>query len=178
MSARRPADVEEVVAGLVGPAATAHAHRCAALVDMLRDHLALRTEEADHLRLAATLHVLPVAFPTTEDSKPANCEFEPGAIHAASAKLRRLAPEESVLFASEVCERWDGAGGPNLLATEEISLGGRILATVCRFDHASAAGLEDGLRFIREGSGTAFDPVVVAEVIHLFREPWQSRVAA
>jgi hypothetical protein len=53
-----------------------------------------------------------------------------------------------------------------------------ILATVCRFDHASAAGLEDGLQFIREGSGTAFDPVVVAEVIHRFREPWQSRLAA
>ena len=175
---RKQTDLEGVVAEFAGPAATAHALRCVALVDLLRDHLALRPEEADHLSMAAALHVLPAAFPASEDASAANCDFEPGAVHAAEAKLRRLAPEDAVRMATEVCERWDGTGRPNRLAGEQSSLGGRILAAVCRFDHASSNGLEAGLDVLREGNGTAFDPVVVAEIIHLFKQPWQQQIAA
>ena len=175
---RPQTDLEGVVAEFAGPALTAHALRCVALVDMLRDQLVLQPEEAEHLGMAAALHVLPAAFPAIEEANHANCDFELGALEAALAHLRRLAPEEAVRMASEVCERWDGEGRPGRLAGEQCSLGGRMLAAVCRFDHASAEGLEAGLEFIRTGSGSAFDPVVVAEIVHLFKQPWQQQVAA
>ena len=79
---------------------------------------------------------------------------------------------------SECQERWDGTGTPHGLAGEASTLAGRILATACAFDRASTRDLQSGLVVIREGSGSQFDPVVVAELLYLFTEPWQLRQVA
>jgi HD-GYP domain-containing protein (c-di-GMP phosphodiesterase class II) len=145
---------------------------------MLAEQLAIPPEDTAHLTLAAALHVLPAAFPETEDGAGDTCEFSASSLLAAGSALRRIAPPEVASLAGEACERWDGSGLPNRLLGEEATIGGRVLAAVCAFDHASAAGLEPGLDVVRTASGTAFDPVVVAELIHLFRQPWQQRQAA
>jgi HD-GYP domain-containing protein (c-di-GMP phosphodiesterase class II) len=176
--AGRRAALEGMVAELAGPAYAAHALRCAVLADLLAEHLALSPEEAPHVSLAAAVHVLPVAFPAEEDAIVEACEFPSIAISAASAALARTAPAEVVRMAAELRERWDGTGVPARLEREDISMGGRLLTTVCAFDHAAAAGLDVGLQAVRDGSGSVFDPVVATELLHLFRQPWQQRLAA
>lgn len=170
--------LEALVAEFAGQAATAHALRCAALAGMVAEQLAFRPEEADEATLAAVLHVLPGAFPEHEDAEISGCGFGTGAIAAARVLLERTAPPTVARSATEVRERWDGSGLPANLEREQISVAGRVVATVCAFDHASIAGLEAGLNAVRAGTGTAFDPVVAAELIHLFRQPWQLQVAA
>ncbi|MBK9344669.1 MAG: hypothetical protein IPN07_16905 [Dehalococcoidia bacterium] len=174
----RRAALEGLVAEFVGRAATEHAVRCAALAAMVAEQLGFRPEETADATLAAVLHVLPAAFPEHEDGEGAGCDFSGGAIATARALLERSAPADVAQGAAEVRERWDGKGRPASLSREAISALGRVTATVCAFDHASAAGLAAGLDAIRAGSGEAFDPVVAAELIHLFREPWQLQVAA
>lgn len=176
--AGRRGALEGMVAEFAGPAATAHALRCSALADLLAEQLALQAAEAADLVLAGALHVLPAAFPENEDARQEGCAFSAPAIAAATAVLGRTAPAGAAQTAMEVRERWDGSGVPGRLAGEQCSLGGRILAAICAFDHASGEGLERGLEALRQGSGSAFDPVVVSEVLYLFREPWQSKVAA
>ncbi len=170
--------LEGMVGEFAGPSATAHAMRCAALADRLAEQLALSEEETASLALAAVVHVLPAAFPEAEDSEYQGCDFGVTAITTALAVLGRFASEDVVRIAAEANERWDGSGRPGRLVGERISMGGRILATACQFDHASGSGLEAGLQMVRKESGTGFDPVVAAELIHLFREPWQRQVAA
>jgi hypothetical protein len=176
--AGRRSALEGMVAEFVGPTATAHALRCSALAEMLAEQLALLPEESGEVALAALVHVLPSAFPEDEDGEASNCAFGLSAIAAATGILERSAPAGIARIASEANEKWDGTGRPNRLTGEAITMGGRILAAACAFDHASMADLESGLELVRRESGSAFDPVVAAELIHLFREPWQRRVAA
>ena len=176
--AGRRAALEGMVAEFAGPAATAHALRCATLVDLLSGQFAIPPEEVPDLVLAAALHVLPAAFADADDPSPERCQFAPAAVAAALVLLRRVAPPVAARIAGEAGERWDGSGIPARLLGEQCSIGGRILAVVCRFDHESNLGLEPGLGALRAASGTAFDPVVVSELVHLFREPWPLRPAA
>ncbi len=170
--------LQSTVAQLAGPAFSEHGQRCAALAAMLADQLAIPADETEHLTLAAALHVLPAAFPADEDGSAEACAFPTTSLIAAYAAFARIAPPEVARIAAESFERWDGSGLPNRLVGEQVSISGRVVAAVCAFDHASVAGLEPGLDVVRAGSATLFDPVVVAELIHLFRQPWQQRQAA
>ena len=71
-------------------------------------------------------------------------------------------------------ERWDGSGYPHGLAGEDIPLQARVVAIADTFDaithrrrYRRAQSIDDGLRTITEGSGTQFDPMLVA----VFLEP-------
>lgn len=176
--AGRRAALEGMVAELAGPAHTAHAFRCASLADLLAEQLAVVADEIPNLTLAAALHVLPVAFPPAEDAAYEGCDFQTSSLEAACAVLARTAPPEVAAIAAEANERWDGAGLPRRLSREEASIGARIIAAACLFDHASIRGLEEGLEAVRAASGSALDPVVAAELLHLFKQPWQLRIAA
>jgi HD-GYP domain-containing protein (c-di-GMP phosphodiesterase class II) len=66
-------------------------------------------------------------------------------------------------------ERWDGSGYPSGLVGEEISLFARIAAVADVFGavtserfYAHALPRAEGVDLIRAGSGSAFDPTVVA----------------
>jgi HD-GYP domain-containing protein (c-di-GMP phosphodiesterase class II) len=66
-------------------------------------------------------------------------------------------------------ERWNGYGYPSGLVGEEIPLFARIAAVADVFGaitrerfHARALSRQDGIDLIRDGSGSAFDPAVVA----------------
>ncbi len=62
-------------------------------------------------------------------------------------------------------ERFDGKGYPDRLAGDEIPWLGRLLAVAVGFVEAELKG-EDGLDFVRHGSGKAFDPEAVRVFIH------------
>jgi HD-GYP domain-containing protein (c-di-GMP phosphodiesterase class II) len=66
-------------------------------------------------------------------------------------------------------ERWDGRGYPAGLAGEEIPLQARVFAVADALDalttarpYRAACGWADARREIRAGSGTQFDPAIVA----------------
>lgn len=71
-------------------------------------------------------------------------------------------------------ERWDGAGYPHGLEGDEIPLAGRIVAVVDVFDalaherpYKRAWRVQDAVRYVREHSGTQFDPAIVAAFLDL-----------
>ena len=77
------------------------------------------------------------------------------------------APAKSVVRSHH--ERWNGSGYPGGLIGEEASLFARIAAVADVFDavtserfHAHALPRDEGIELIRAGSGSAFDPTVVA----------------
>ncbi|MCC6959483.1 MAG: hypothetical protein IT301_06515 [Dehalococcoidia bacterium] len=170
-----PAPLQRWTADLVSERAAAHAGRVADLCQRLAEQLAIRSDEADELALAAFAHVAPMAFAVTDGACTAYGEE---ALVLATAAVKQAGRPSAAVILAQAGERWDGSGGPYGLSGEALLMRGRILATACAFDHASAGGLEQGLAVIREGSGTAFDPVVAGELLELFREPWQLRVAA
>ena len=72
-------------------------------------------------------------------------------------------------------ERWDGKGYPEGLKGEEIPLGARILSAVDYFDaliserpYHRAATPEEALNLLRQESGKALDPRVVATFVSLY----------
>jgi putative two-component system response regulator len=71
-------------------------------------------------------------------------------------------------------ERWDGSGYPAGLSGEEIPIAGRLLAVADAFDAMShsrpykeALPVPDAVNAIRSGSGTQFDPEIVAAFLAL-----------
>jgi putative two-component system response regulator len=66
-------------------------------------------------------------------------------------------------------ERWDGSGYPGGLVAEDIPIQARVVAIADTFDavthrrrYRRAQSLDDGVSVLAEGSGTQFDPVLVA----------------
>ncbi|MGB3223737.1 MAG: CHASE2 domain-containing protein [Desulforhopalus sp.] len=71
-------------------------------------------------------------------------------------------------------EKWDGTGYPNGLKAEEIPSSGRLMALADVYDaltservYKKAMSHENAATIIREGSGTHFDPEVVAAFMAL-----------
>ncbi len=71
-------------------------------------------------------------------------------------------------------ERWDGSGYPHGLVAEDIPIQARVVAIADTFDaithsrrYRPAHRLDDAVRALAEGSGTQFDPILVA----IFLEP-------
>jgi HD-GYP domain-containing protein (c-di-GMP phosphodiesterase class II) len=86
-------------------------------------------------------------------------------------------------------ERWDGSGYPCGLVAEDIPIQARVVAIADTFDaithrrrYRRAQSLDDGMRVLAEGSGSQFDPVLVAtflepevlaRVRRIAQENWQ-----
>jgi putative two-component system response regulator len=66
-------------------------------------------------------------------------------------------------------ERWDGSGYPRGLVAEDIPIQARVVGIADTFDaithrrrYRRAQSLEEAVRVLADGSGTQFDPVLVA----------------
>lgn len=95
--------------------------------------------------------------------------------------LPLLRPSADVVLSHH--ERWDGSGYPHGLRGEEIPLAGRLMALadvydalVCARVYKPAFGHEEVCEYIRQRSGTHFDPDVVAAF--LARADEFARIAA
>jgi len=77
--------------------------------------------------------------------------------------------EEATLIVRHHHERWDGTGYPDGLEGEQIPLAARVFAVADTLDalttdrpYRDAVGWEQARAEIRRGSGTQFDPAVIA----------------
>lgn len=163
----QPGPLSTLIQTVLGGPAAAHASRTAALAESLAEPLSVSRVDADDVVLAALLHALgtPLGPPVAESCPP------DGASRAVAANIFRRIPDCHGVAAAIAAagERWDGAG-PLGLSGEAIPIGARIIAVADAFDRASEAGLDAARREIRDASGTSFDPVVVSELLYLYRE--------
>jgi putative two-component system response regulator len=149
-------------------------HMCAALARSI----GLPDEECDRLMLAAPMHDIgKVAVPDAilnKQGKLTEDEFELMKQHTV-AGYRILRDSESAMLqcAAEIAlthhERYDGKGYPDGLKGGAIPLSGRLCSAVDVFDALTSKRpykqpwtIDEAVRHIDEGSGTQFDPDVVA----------------
>ena len=90
--------------------------------------------------------------------------------------------KESIEMANYHHEKWDGTGYPNKIKGEDIPLAARIMAVADVFDALVAERVykksfpyEKAMSIILEGSGKAFDPVVVEAFLHISEELYRER---
>ena len=90
--------------------------------------------------------------------------------------------KESIEMANYHHEKWDGTGYPNKIKGEEIPLAARIMAVADVFDaliaervYKNSFPYEKAVSIILEGSGKAFDPVVVEAFSHISEELYRER---
>lgn len=90
--------------------------------------------------------------------------------------------KESIEMAQYHHEKWDGTGYPNKIKGDEIPLAARIMAVADVFDALVAERVykksfpyEKAMEIITEGSGKAFDPVVVEAFTRISKELYDER---
>jgi HD-GYP domain-containing protein (c-di-GMP phosphodiesterase class II) len=90
--------------------------------------------------------------------------------------------KESIEMAQYHHEKWDGTGYPTKIKGEEIPLAARIMAVADVFDALVAERVykksfpyEKAMEIITEGSGKAFDPVVVEAFTRISKELYDER---
>jgi putative two-component system response regulator len=155
-----------------------HIQRVAHYAERLARELGLSVDDQRLIRLAAPMHdVGKVATPDGILLKPATLTPEErrtvqqhviegyDILRESKSKLLQLAAE----IALSHHERWDGAGYPHGLSRDSIALSGRIVAVCDVYDALVSARpykqpwtFVDAAHYIESGSGTQFDPMVVA----------------
>ena len=103
-------------------------------------------------------------------------------IEANAADMDEGYLKESMEMAHYHHEKWDGTGYPTGIKGEEIPLAARIMAVADVFDALVAERVykksfpyEKAMEIITEGSGKAFDPVVVEAFSHISKELYDER---
>ncbi len=158
------------------PALSPHLHGVADLVGAVGRRLGLDNEALDEAVRGAELHDIgKVAIPDAilrkagplSGSERAFVEEHTIVGERILLAAPALAPVAALVRASH--ERWDGTGYPDGLAAEEIPLGARIIAVCDAYDairsdrpYRSARGHRAAIAALLDGSGSQFDPRVVA----------------
>jgi putative two-component system response regulator len=156
-----------------------HTRRISELSRLLGELAGLSPEECEELRFASPLHdVGKIGIPDLILLKPGKLEpeeFDVMKLHTTIGE-NILAGAEGYpvieagrIIACQHHEKWDGSGYPSRLRGAEIHLYARIVAIVDVFDallserpYKKAYTLEKTVAIMEEGSGTAFDPGLLA----------------
>jgi len=159
-----------------------HTQRVRDIAVMIGEEMGLSRDEIDALRMAAMLHDIgKLAVPDYILSKPAqltNEEMKKVQTHT----MVGAAILESVKFPWPVVpiirshhEWWNGTGYPDKLAKDQIPLAARVLAVADVYDallshrpYRPAMTVQEAVAFIKERSGTQFDPQVVDACFRVF----------
>lgn len=141
----------------------------------------LTEEEVNSIFLASPMHDIgKIAIPEHILHKPGRLTEDEMTIMKTHAdkgyellknSKRRLTTAASII-AREHHEKWDGSGYPRGLQGEEIHIFGRIVALADVFDalthkrqYKSAWTIDDAVEYIKQNSGTHFDPSLVKILI-------------
>lgn len=168
-----------------------HPARIGRLAGIIAQELLMPEEDTRLLMRAAPLHDLgKVALPDRillkEDAYTERERLQmqehttlgAGLLHGAESKLLQMA--EQIALAHH--ERWDGEGYPQGMSGADIPLVARIVAVADAFDamihprpHRDALSVAEALTELERGSGTQFDPEVVAAFLRA--QEWHPAVA-
>lgn len=162
-----------------------HSERVAFYARAIAESLGLDPEEAKEVEQAGLLHdVGSIGIPDAILHKE-------GPLDETEERLIRTHPEQGyailrilgeerplAAMVRHHHERVDGGGYPLGLSGEAIPLGARILAVAEAFDAATSARsyrgartIQEGLREIIQGAGTAYDPAVVRAFTACMKDP-------
>lgn len=155
-----------------------HIRRVAEISKLLAQKTSfLSSEEVNSIFLASPMHDIgKIAIPkeilhkpgrlTEEEMTIMKTHAEKGALLLQNSK-RRLTTSAAII-AHQHHEKWDGTGYPNGLKGEEIHIFGRIVAIADVFDalthkrqYKDAWTINDAVDYIKDHSGTHFDPALV-----------------
>ncbi|MBI3978615.1 MAG: GAF domain-containing protein [Chloroflexi bacterium] len=171
-----------------------HSHRVTAYAMILAGGMGLSPQDVEKIRLAALLHDYgKIAIADAILTKPGKLTTEEYAAMREHARYTRQilsmvrfprGMEQIPLMAAQHHERVDGKGGPEGLAGDAITLGGRIIAVADVFEALSARRyykdpmpLEQVVRIIDEGRGAHFDAEVV-DAMHRCLPAMQAQLEA
>jgi putative two-component system response regulator len=140
-------------------------------------HHALSEEDADIIYHASPMHDIgKMSIPENilhKKSSLSEEEFEIMKTHTTKAHEYLKIPNRKFMKAADVIayehhEKWDGSGYPRGLKGEDIHIFGRIVALADVFDalthkrvYKDAWSVEEAAQYIKEHSGTQFDPYLV-----------------
>ena len=135
-----------VVPELAGLSSHGHAERVADLSVRVGDALGLRRRDLDDLRAAALLHHLGHLCLDAEEMRD-----------------RPIEPAEVAEKGAEILRQTDLARAGDLLATDDLHLGGQILRVVSAYDDLVIAGVstEHAIDALYSGPGFIYDPRVL-----------------
>ncbi len=164
-----------------------HAERVVSFSLRLGREVGLSQPDMIALELGARLHdVGKIGVPDSILHKPAELDTEEWLkmrYHPTRGEqmVRKLKlPEAAALVVGQHHEQWNGAGYPNGLVGEQISLPARVFSVIDAFDaitsdrvYRAAAPYEEAMRRITAAAGTQFDPQVVAAFIRIDPVEWQ-----
>ena len=161
-----------------------HTRRVADLTLKIGKKMGLREVQLVHLRRGALLHDIgKMAVPDQILRKPGPLDDEEWAImrdhpiHAYEmlSRINYLRPALAIPCSHH--ERWDGLGYPQRLEGEDIPLPARIFAVVDVWDaltsdrpYRQAWPAEETIAYLRENSGSQFDPEVVKAFLAVLEE--------
>ena len=162
-----------------------HSIRVSRYAENLSRELLMSEEEAKTIRYAALLHdVGMVGVGSTTLWKKGKLSGEEYVVIKRHCNIGVKIVKQTKLFEKELPlilyhhERYDGKGYPHKLKGETIPFGARILAVVEAYDammnntaYRKAYSEEDAANELREGSGTQFDPLMVAAFIKIIGKP-------
>jgi putative two-component system response regulator len=140
-------------------------------------HHALSEEDADIIYHASPMHDIgKMSIPENilhKKSSLSEEEFEIMKTHTTKAHEYLKIPNRKIMKAADIIayehhEKWDGTGYPRGLKGENIHIFGRIVALADVFDalthkrvYKDAWSVEEAAQYIKEHSGTQFDPYLV-----------------
>ena len=158
-----------------------HVHRLRQYIAILARAMTLTETEVETLSIAGTIHDLgKVGIPEHILLKPGkldenewaimktHCQIGSDCLSGSGSPIVELART----IAYEHHERWDGAGYPQGLAGEDISLSSRIVAVASVFEalttrrpYREAMKTQEALDVLRDGKGTLFDKRIVETLL-------------
>ena len=162
-----------------------HSLRVTELTIRLAQAYGLTEEEITHIRRGALLHDMgKIGVPDAILQKPAALSDEewrvmrkhPQYVYDMLYSVQYLRPALSIPYCHH--EKWDGTGYPRGLKGEQIPISARLFAVADVWDaltsdrpYRPAWSREQALDFIREQSGSHFDPQAVELFLRLIQEP-------
>jgi putative two-component system response regulator len=152
-----------------------HSRRVAEIAVAIGSELGLSTHHMEDLHWGGLLHdVGKIAVDQFIQNKPGKLtreEYEHIMIHAhvGASIVKPVVNEQVVEMIEHHHDRYDGGGIHQVVAGGDIPLAARILAVADAFDamtserpYRSAMSRKEALDEIKRGTGTQFDPVVIA----------------
>lgn len=161
-----------------------HSHRVAEMSRNIAVQMGMKEADIQDVFLAALLHDIgKIGLPDYLLEKPfsglGSEERLLVAKHPVLGQTALMALEQMKIPAKLIRshhEHFDGMGYPDKLSGLEIPLGARIIALANEYDSVQIGTLmtrrlnpSDATRFIQEGSGRRYDPVVVEAFMHVQR---------